>query len=138
MLSSGPWASQTTILAYPLGCVVVQTSAHSNLDDLYEVHRCETCLLLDFASVRFYSPVNSSMSFYSWQQWALESILFLKQEDLATSWALKLLIFLALYLGTWRVWKFSIIPALYPSEPKVLPYWTPRKLMIPCLMVVRC
>lgn len=29
----------------------------------------------------------------------------------------------------WRAWRFSIIPALYPDEPKELPYWIPGALI---------
>ncbi|KJZ69547.1 hypothetical protein HIM_11060 [Hirsutella minnesotensis 3608] len=30
-------------------------------------------------------------------------------------------------LATWRVYRFRIIPALYPDDPKELPYWIPAK-----------
>lgn len=25
----------------------------------------------------------------------------------------------------WRIWRFSIVPTLYPQVPKDLPYWCP-------------
>ena len=28
-------------------------------------------------------------------------------------------------LISWRIWRFSILPALYPQEPKEIPYWIP-------------
>ena len=28
-------------------------------------------------------------------------------------------------LLTWRLWRFSILPKLYPNEPKEAPYWIP-------------
>ena len=28
----------------------------------------------------------------------------------------------------WRLWRFSIIPLLYPKDPKELPYWIPCEL----------
>lgn len=33
---------------------------------------------------------------------------------------------LALWLG-WRIWRFTILPLIYPKEPKELPYWIPSK-----------
>ena len=29
----------------------------------------------------------------------------------------------------WRIWKFTLLPALYPDEPKAYPY------LIPCIQV---
>lgn len=29
---------------------------------------------------------------------------------------------LIVLLFAWRIWKFSILPALYPQEPKEIPY----------------
>lgn len=37
-----------------------------------------------------------------------------------------------LYLS-WRVWRFSISPALNPSRPRALPYLVPCKYLIICL-----
>lgn len=34
---------------------------------------------------------------------------------------------LVVLVSSWRVWTFSIVPALYPQEPKTIPYWIPRK-----------
>lgn len=36
----------------------------------------------------------------------------------------------ALILLSWRVWRFHVIPAIHPNDPKELPYWIPCKLMI--------
>ena len=30
-----------------------------------------------------------------------------------------------LMLLLWRLWRFSIVPVLYPHDPKDLPYWIP-------------
>lgn len=30
-------------------------------------------------------------------------------------------------LLSWRIWTFTILPALYPQEPKMIPYWIPRE-----------
>lgn len=30
-------------------------------------------------------------------------------------------------LVLWRLWRFTITPALYPDDPKELPYWIPSK-----------
>lgn len=30
-------------------------------------------------------------------------------------------------LLTWRLWRFTITPLLYPGNPKELPYWIPCK-----------
>lgn len=38
--------------------------------------------------------------------------------------------------GLWRLWKFTILPRVYPDDPKELPYWIPGKvsrLMLLCL-----
>ena len=32
-------------------------------------------------------------------------------------------------LAFWRLWAFTIRPALYPNAPKPLPYWIPGKLL---------
>jgi hypothetical protein len=32
-----------------------------------------------------------------------------------------------LALLLWRLWRFTITPALYPDDPKELPYWIPCK-----------
>lgn len=37
------------------------------------------------------------------------------------------LLFLLAAQTSWRVWKFSIAPSMYPDEPKELPY------RIPCM-----
>lgn len=31
-------------------------------------------------------------------------------------------------LLVWRLWKFSVVPALYPNDPKEFPYWMPCKI----------
>ena len=36
----------------------------------------------------------------------------------------------ATVLVSWRLWAFTIVPALYPHEPKEVPYWIPCKLFI--------
>lgn len=28
-------------------------------------------------------------------------------------------------LIAWRLWRFTVVPFLFPKEPKVLPYWIP-------------
>lgn len=30
----------------------------------------------------------------------------------------------------WRLWKFTVYPALHPREPKELPYWIPGKHIV--------
>lgn len=30
-----------------------------------------------------------------------------------------------LFLLSWRMWRFTIVPILYPNDPKELPYWIP-------------
>lgn len=32
---------------------------------------------------------------------------------------------MATLLFGWRFWRFTVVPLLYPNEPKVLPYWIP-------------
>lgn len=32
---------------------------------------------------------------------------------------------LLIVLCLWRLWRFSLAPALWPHEPKPLPYWVP-------------
>lgn len=32
-------------------------------------------------------------------------------------------------LLTWRLWRFSLFPRLYPNEPKEAPYWIPCKFL---------
>ncbi len=32
-----------------------------------------------------------------------------------------------LALVIWRLWRFTITPALYPDDPKELPYWIPSE-----------
>lgn len=32
-------------------------------------------------------------------------------------------------LLTWRLWRFSILPRLYPNEPKKAPYWIPCEFL---------
>lgn len=42
-------------------------------------------------------------------------------------------LFFALPLGalvTWRLWRFTVAPYLYPKEPKVLPYWIPGMKLV--------
>lgn len=29
---------------------------------------------------------------------------------------------------TWYVWRFTICPAMYPREPKQMPYWLPGRI----------
>lgn len=41
-------------------------------------------------------------------------------------WPLIFLALAALYM-VWRLWRFTIIPALYPQEPKETPYWFPSQ-----------
>lgn len=48
-----------------------------------------------------------------------------KREEQAGSSTLNFILALALILATWRVWKFSLLPAIRPLEPKELPYWIP-------------
>lgn len=31
----------------------------------------------------------------------------------------------AVFLRSWRLWKFTIMPIWWPNEPKLLPYWKP-------------
>ena len=45
-----------------------------------------------------------------------------------TAFSLSLSAFVLLL--SWRVWKFSIVPALYPNDPKEFPYWVPCKWAI--------
>lgn len=52
-------------------------------------------------------------------------ILRYKQIDDGYSHMLTILTSLLVFYGTWRVWTFSINPALYPFDPKVLPYSIP-------------
>lgn len=33
-------------------------------------------------------------------------------------------------LGVWRTVKFTLLPLLYPDDPKELPYWIPGKFEI--------
>lgn len=28
-------------------------------------------------------------------------------------------------LISWRIWKFTLVPNIWPNDPKVLPYWVP-------------
>jgi len=37
-------------------------------------------------------------------------------------------VLLAAGLLIWRFLKFTVIPALYPDDPKELPYWIPCKI----------
>ena len=32
-----------------------------------------------------------------------------------------------LALLSWRIWKFTIIPWVYPDDPKEIPYWIPSE-----------
>lgn len=32
---------------------------------------------------------------------------------------------LGMLVVLWRLWKFTLLPALHPREPKELPYWIP-------------
>ncbi len=32
---------------------------------------------------------------------------------------------LGVLLLLWRLWRFTIVPAWWPDEPKLLPYWVP-------------
>jgi hypothetical protein len=32
---------------------------------------------------------------------------------------------LVVLLLLWRIWTFTVLPALYPQEPKMIPYWIP-------------
>jgi hypothetical protein len=36
----------------------------------------------------------------------------------------------------WRLWIFTVVPRLYPHDPKVLPYWLPSK-QFPSLKVLK-
>lgn len=36
---------------------------------------------------------------------------------------------LGMLLVLWRLWRFSLLPAWYPREPKELPYWIPGELL---------
>jgi len=38
---------------------------------------------------------------------------------------------------TWRFWSFTIRPALYPDEPKQLPYWIPSEYLPAGFLSVR-
>ena len=35
------------------------------------------------------------------------------------------LFLLLLVLLLWRLWAFTVVPALYPDDPKEFPYWMP-------------
>ncbi|KAI1173441.1 putative cytochrome p450 [Nemania sp. FL0916] len=37
----------------------------------------------------------------------------------------RLLACLVVALGSWRIWRFSLLPFLHPDQPKELPYWIP-------------
>lgn len=65
------------------------------------------------------------MFFYLSQKSLLELMSNWKHEEEAGSSALNVILALALMLGTWRIWKFTILPAIRPLEPKELPYWIP-------------
>lgn len=46
-----------------------------------------------------------------------------------TSPLLSIILFSSLaILLLWRLWAFTVLPALYPDDPKELPYWMPGKL----------
>lgn len=36
---------------------------------------------------------------------------------------------LGMLLIIWRLWRFTLLPAWYPREPKELPYWIPSELL---------
>ena len=38
---------------------------------------------------------------------------------------LKVAVALCIALWTWRIWRFTIDPALHPERPKEMPYWIP-------------
>ena len=42
----------------------------------------------------------------------------------------------ALFIVLWRLWTFTILPRLYPEDPKVLPYRFPR-MSIPYSLFLR-
>lgn len=65
------------------------------------------------------------MSSYLSQKSLLELLPNWKHDEEAASSLLNVILALALTLGTWRIWKFSILPAIRPLEPKELPYWIP-------------
>jgi hypothetical protein len=33
----------------------------------------------------------------------------------------------AIALVAWRIYRFTIVPMMYPDDPKELPYWIPGK-----------
>ena len=44
---------------------------------------------------------------------------------------LSILLAFLVIMGTWRALRFTVIPALYPNDPKELPYWIPCKATLP-------
>lgn len=47
----------------------------------------------------------------------------------------------AIALGIWRIYRFTIVPMMYPDDPKELPYWIPGRsdaidlYLIPCYAI---
>lgn len=39
-------------------------------------------------------------------------------------------------LITWRLWRFTVVPYLFPREPKVLPYWIPGPWLVALSRIV--
>ena len=47
--------------------------------------------------------------------------------DLQNNSGLALICLLATTWLLWRLWRFEILPLIYPDDPKELPYWIPSK-----------
>ena len=50
---------------------------------------------------------------------------FKRYDDTTVSQTTVLFVAAGLAFFTWRLWKFSLRPRLWPSEPLELPYWLP-------------
>ena len=48
-------------------------------------------------------------------------------ENVQLSYAFSILSAISASVLIWRLWAFTVLPALRPNEPKEVPYWIPCK-----------
>lgn len=77
--------------------------------------------------------VDSIISWFEWNMFAygicdlLTQFTLIFTQPYQISFSICLLIAALTLLGIWRMWKFTILSALKPNEPKEIPYWVPCK-----------
>ena len=61
------------------------------------------------------------------EQWLQTTVFVVKDLSGKNLQYLSALCILSTCLLLWRIWAFTVLPALQPDEPKELPYWVPCK-----------